>query len=609
MTLALALALQSTLLTDSRLAAIQDFDDSLRQITDFCAEAEKASGVPLKVDSQVADLKVDVFVEKRPLNETLDKVAKALNCEWVKRDDGYRLEMSVPMANRERNFNTAEDEEDRKAITTYLEICKYVAQRTPGSQKMNRVGTGLLSTDDRNKILDPFRIAWEDAQKTGDARAIADTYQKYLAISGAAGDPQSTGLGRMLLQLDKPGLDRFWKGEPIIASTFPNSPYKLFPSDAYDNIYSSYVDRYGNQVEPPKSLCYILQYDPIKGEVQCSLNTFLETPKEYGGGGGSSHSGGPFGFSSTSNDVPEVLKKMPFYVDLQPWMDKDAVAAKFPQKIDNNTKDWPSIWSSGRRRLGDHLRWLHLATGIPVVAQADRSCVWNWVKLKRGYATATDYLKALIDDSGTYCKEDSGFLLARNYRFWSHRRNEAPESVWSRVEPQEVKTHMTFDQAVTAVKFLKKNQLQSRDLGYPLAKFDASSLQGAYEGLRFLGSLTNAQLNAAQTSGLRTSQLDQTAAEAMRQTILSMVVGSGSCTLEMAKYLVSSGLSSQTLNQMTFKLTMTSFDHNLSWTQEIKDGDEVLVKAGSNPQPVNQYYFKFALGENETVSQFLNIDK
>ncbi len=609
MTLALALALQSTLLTDSRLAANQDFDDSLRQIADFCAEAEKASGVPLKVDSQVADLKVDVFVEKRPLNETLDKVAKALNCEWVKREDGYRLEMSVPMANRERNFNTAEDDEDRKAVTTYLEICKYVAKYTPGSQKMNRSGEGLLSFEDRKKLLDPFRIAWEDAQKSGDAKATDEAYQKYLAISSAAGDPQSTGIGRMLLQLDKSGMDRFWKGEPIIASTFPNSPLKLYPSDSYNNIYSSYMDRYGNQVETPKSLCYIMQYDPIKGDLQCSLNTFLETPKEYSGGGGSSHSGGPFAFSSTNNEVPTSLRKMPFYVDLQPWTDKEGVAAKFGQKIDNTTKDWPSEWMSGRRRLGDHLRWFHLATGIPMVAQADRGCVWNWVKLKRGYATAADYVKALMEDSGTYCKEDSGYLLARNYRFWSHRRNEAPEAVWSRVEPREIATHMTFDQAVTAAKYLKKNQLGSRDLGYPLAKFPAGSVQSAYEGLRFLGTLSNAQVNAAQTTGLRTNQLDSNAAEAMRQTILSMVVGSGSCTLEMARYLVSNGLSGQTLNQMAFNLTMSSFDHNMSWTQEIKDGDEVLVKGGSNPQPVDQYYFKFAIGQNETVSQFLNIDK
>jgi len=610
MVISLALILQGSLLTDARLEKAATFDSSLTQITDFCSQASQISGVQLKVDTGVADMKVDVFVEDRPIRETLDKVAKALNCDWVKTEAGYRLEMNVPNINRERNFNKAEDDELRASVLTKLTAYRYCAERTPGRNEIPRMGVGPISMDDRIKLLDPFRKAWEGAQKANDPAATAKAYDEYAAMSEAAGNASTNGIGRILLQMDKAALDRFWKGEPVVGSTFPNSTYKIFLSDGNNNMSSSYVDRYGKTVECDKAHCYFLRYKPDTGMITCSLNTYAVVPKEGGGGGGSSSSGGPFAYSSTNNDVSDGLKKLPFYVDLQTWMDKESLSKQFPQTINRETKDWPSIWFSGRRRLGDHLRWFHLATGIPVVAQADRSCLWSWIKLKREYTTASDYLSALMGDFGTLCKEDSGYLVARNFRYWTHRRHEAPESVWNSLEPKDTSKPITFAQCSSVALTLREDQLNTPEIGYPLSKFDARKVLTAYDSLRFLASLTEAQRTASSTgTGLAANDLSPAQNQEMQRVILKLVTGGSGCSYEMAQYLVANGLGPAVLQKMKFSMKVNHYEDNGNWIEELKDGNEVITKAGVVRGPADQILFSYGISEKETIGQFLGITK
>ncbi|MBS1727021.1 MAG: hypothetical protein JST51_09905 [Armatimonadetes bacterium] len=610
MVLALTVLLQTTLLTDNRLAAKSDFDDSLTQITDFCAQATQQSGVTLKVDSHIADLKVDVFVENRPLRETLDKVAKALNCVWTPSEAGYRLEMDIPTTNRERNFIKAEEDEDRQMILAALNIYQKCAKATPTSNETVPLGMGMMSAEDRNRLLNPYQKAYEDAQKGTDAAATQRAYDDYAAMSAAAGNPQTTAIGRILLQMDRSAMDRFWKGEPVAASTFPGSQYKLYRSDSTTLINASFIGADGQQHRVEQDLFDIIRYDPASGMLRCSMNVYAAYPKEFGGGASSAKMSGPFSGSSSNLPIADFLKKMPFYQDLEPWMDQDAVEKGFPQSIDTKTKSWPSPWSNHRRRLGDHLRWFHLATGIPVVAQANRSCLWNWINLERGYKTAGEYLKAMMADSDTYCRADDGYVVARNFRFWSHRAYEAPESVWRRIEDHDAKVPMTFDEAVKIAGLLRRDQMGNEFIGYPVNTVGVDRVLTGYDSLKFYASLSKSQRDAARDKGgLSADMLDPVQIQLMQSTVLNLIVENGSCSYEMAKALIARGLEPTTLRQMTFKVTETEHKDYVDYQDEIKDGDAVVSARSQEKRPATQISFTFALGEKETVGQFLTLFK
>jgi hypothetical protein len=606
----LAIALQTSLLTDSRLEKNADFDISLQQITDFCSKASQTSGLNLRADSKIADLKVDVFVEKQPLRETLDKVAKALNCMWVPTQDGYRLEMDVPTTNRERNFVAAEEEDARKLMLIRLWACELAAKSFPGSNEYNRNRMGLLSYDVRNKILDPYQKAYQEAEKANDQNALAKAYNEYLAVTEAVGSPPNTGIGRVLLQMDKATKDRFWKGEPVAASTIPGAQYKIFPSDAYLDMSSSYVNAEGKTMQVDYPMFSFLRFDPIKGDLKASLYTFGVHPTDPNYGSMSTKSGSPYSWSSSNVGISEGVKKLPFYVDLLPWMNKEEVSKKFSQTINLQTKEWPSPWYNHRRRLGDHLRWFHQATGIPVVAQADRSCLWNWVKLKREYTTATQYIEALMGDFSTYCKEDKGFLVARNYRFWDHRRHEASEAIWQKFEPKDANTDITFDQYVSLALNLKEENISSVDIGYPLFKGDIQPVRSTYDTLRFYSLLSESQRKSAMSeNGLNFQTLSTDQQDALFRLAIKLILETGSCSYELAKAIALKGFSNELIRELAFKVQVNEIKDMGNWQEEIKDGNEVVVKGGVDRGDVTQVNLSLKLGPKESVSQGLSLPK
>ena len=607
MLLTFVLALQSSILTDGRLAAHQDFDYSLKQITEVCAAESQISGVPFSVDSKVRDLKVDLFVEDKPIGETMDKVAKVLNCEWKPYQGGYRLEMDVPHINRERNFNTAEDEVNRRQAETLIWACEYCAKVTPLDKKADK-RFGLLSAERRNETLKPFQEEWQAAEKGTDLVRKAKARAEYNAMSTAAGNWQMTSLGRALLQLDKAGMDQFWKGAPLVASSFPGAKIKLDSSEATTRFVFNTSSTEGGAKPAEPDLFYLLRYRPETGRLQSSLNVYVAQPKEFGGGVSSSRTGAPFSGSSSNNEVPNELKSMPFYKGLEPWMKSEEVGKAFPQMVKMDTKTWPSPWSISRRRLGDHLRWFHLATGIPVVAQADRSCLWNWVILNRPYADAKTYLQTLMDDTGTYCMADNGFLLARNYRYWSHRRHEAPEQVWRMAESE--KKPFSMMQLFKLAGAFRYDQLQTEDIGYPLSTIDTTQVSYAYDSLNVLARLSKDQVAAAMSpNGFSIADLGPDLGLAATDTIAKLVCETGSCSYEMARVIVSDGLSNEALQRMRVRITSTDYKEWIRYINEIKEGNQVIQKSGQERYPVTQFTVAFGLSGDQSVSQSFNLNK
>ncbi len=560
--LGLVFAIQGNLLTDTRLAKVVDFDASLRQITDFCSESAQISGVDLTVAKDVQDLKVDVFVDDRPLGETLDKVAKVLNCEWVPAGKGYRLEMSVPFKNRERNFNLAEDAENRHIVETKLWACEFFANMIPGSNKQIGYRQDLISSADRNAIIAPYEKAFRDALAGKNADEISETRLKYSAISEAAGSLDHVNIGHVMLQMNKSAREAFWQGEPMMAASFPGNGYKVWPSDFFSRTNTIYSN--GQLVTDGESNYFdFLHFNPMTGNLDTRIYSYFSSKGPYGNSQSGSSSSGPFGGSSSSHPVSLKLKKMPFYQDLLPWLKITETPAKFSQAINQDTEEWLSPWFGGRRRLGEHLRWLHRASGIPIVAQADRSCLYNWIALKRPYKTASEYLKGLMDESEVYCQEDHGYLVARNFRFWTHRRHEAPEAVWQKLAPAKDDGPMDLNRYAAYALALREDQTQSVDLGYPLCEIDLARVAHSYQMLRFYGMLNDDQRKTArQEAGLGAESLTDTQRSEMNSLLKTVIFTDGFCSVGMAKYLFTNGLMSSDLQQMRLHLQESGFQQN-----------------------------------------------
>ena len=607
--LGLVLALQGSLLNDVRLKSLTDFDVSLRQITDFCSEVSASSGVLLSVDKKVQDLKVDVFVEKKPLGETLDKVAKVLNCEWVPVAKGYRLEMSIPNMNRERNFNLAEDAEARHIAETKLWACEYCAKLIPASNKQLNFREEMMLATERNAIIAPFEQAYLAAMKGTNVEEISEAVLKYDAISEAVGSLDHVNIGHVMLQMDKSAKDRFWKGEPIMAGSIPGNGYKLWPSDSLAPSKTLYVS--GQLVTKAEYTNFdFLLFDPSTNSLNTQLISYTASENEFGPWETSMSHGGPFSSSSTRNKISEKLKKLPFYLDLKSWMDAKETPEKFTQTIDQDTEGWNSPWFSGRRRLGEHLRWLHKATGIPIVAQADRSCLWNWIQLKRPYKTTKEYLKDLMGKFDTYCLEDHEYLVARNYRFWSHRRHEAPESIWKKLAPTPKGSAMDLNRYAAYALELREDQMQTADLGYPLCEVDLSRASYCYQMLRFYGFLTDAQRQlACQEAGLRAEDLTSSQQSEMMVLLKKAIFKYAACSAGMAKYLFTAGMESGAMQQMRLRMTESGFHPSDNYLEELRDGGVVVRPSSKVRTTTSQIMFSFRLGKGQTITEALSIDK
>ncbi len=602
--LGLVISLQGGVLSDTRLTAPKDFDVSLSQISDFCSDVSSSSGVKFSVAKNAQDLKVDVFVDGRPLRETLDKVAKVLNCEWVPVEKGYRLEMSIPNVNRERNFIRAEVDEREQQLRLKLWACEYVAKNTIANN-VHHFPNDFEADATQRKLLEPLRKAYLDAHNSGDQPREIEALNN---LSLVQDNLNEFYFGRIFLQFDREARAKFWQGEPFVASTLPDSRYKLYESDMRNTGVHSYGLRDGRSVEAEYQHCIFFRYDSTTGKMISNKILFVNAPAEYGGANPQGQRSNP-GWRSSNQSIPQSLMKLPFMEDLKPWSDIEATSAKFTQKIDNLTATWEAPWVAYRKRLGDHLRWFHKATQIPVVAQADRSGVYEWYKLNRGISTATEYLRQLAKQADVYTKEDNGFLLARNFRFWNHRQHEAPEATWKSFEPYS-KGEQTVDELARIASSIREDQLISTEMYYPLSPIDLRRVEEAYDSLKFYGSLSNSQKSLAQTSdGIRMIDLDSRLQQKMVECVMKLVLEHGSCSIDLAKFLVANGNIQDRLSTMRFRVNVINNVQTNDGRPEVKDGTEVLFKHSSDVIKAMVSEMRFEFSDKDSLVQSILIRK
>ncbi len=213
-----------------------------------------------------------------------------------------------------------------------------------------------------------------------------------------------------------------------------------------------------------------------------------------------------------------------------------------------------------------------------------------------------------MEDTQAFCKEDQGFLLARNFRYWTHRRHEAPEAVWKSFESQKAPRPLSFYLKVANA--FREDQLISDETYYPLATFEVSQFSYSYDSLRFLSLLSTSQFNSVQSDGgLEFSDLTESQSDAAVDTVIKMLSESGSCSFGLAKAIVERGIANQELRAMRVKMTGNDFRNWIHYGMELREGNEIIQKAVQTRGPATQFSIRFGFNDEAYVSQSINIDK
>ncbi|MEI7984312.1 MAG: hypothetical protein WCI55_01690 [Armatimonadota bacterium] len=612
--LGLALALQSGVLSDARLTKPTDFDVSLRQITDFCAEVSSSSGVKFSVAKDIQDLKVDVFVNKRPLGETLDKVAKVLDAQWMPFEKGYRLERDIPTANREKNFVKAAEDLQLSDLKLKLWACQYVASKLPYNNEPGPTRPIFVEPSVRDKITKEWDDELRAAEQAHDETRIVEGIRRRDALSFGL---RSYSLGRVLLQLNKEDVDRFWKGAAFAASTIPEVKLRLYQSDFLQSIQTKRTGPEGKNVpiEYEHRRFTFFRFNPSNGKFRANELSFYFEPSNPALSVGGSQSGGMFSGTKSYLNVDPSLKKMAFYTQLQPWMKPYETPLKFPQTIEQNTPVWDSPWAGKQFRLGDHLRWLHQATSIPIVAQADRSILNAFVPgngvapLNNGEKLASQAVGKLMGDSQCLAKEDNGYLLARNFAYWSRRKSETPEATWSKVEPRETGQLPTLDQALFVARAFREDQLAIGETNYPATRAKLPKVTECLDSLKLFAMLSPRQREiAARDEGLGFSDLVGNQQDQLLNSALKLILEHYGCTYELAKSLALNGFGLEQLKDLRFTAKWKDRVSNNAFV-DTPTGKKLIEKPTAEESQRQTLWFTFSLSRQEGLTQYIDLKK
>jgi hypothetical protein len=204
--------------------------------------------------------------------------------------------------------------------------------------------------------------------------------------------------------------------------------------------------------------------------------------------------------------------------------------------------------------------------------------------------------------------EDNGFFLARNFRYWSHRRHEVPESLWQKLEPKDKSKPMGLKECLEFALSLREDQMRTREMRYPLCKVDLGRVLEGYDMLRFYAGLSQDQRQQAmQDNGLSADSISAPQQQEMTELVKKLACKSGSISFEMAKYLFSSGIDRNVARQMRLRLVEEKNYRHGSYLDEVKDGDEVLEKGGSVKLVGTNLTFNFVLDKDQTLGQSFSI--
>lgn len=485
---------------DSRLAAAVRFDAKYLPLSDFAAEITKATKVKVEVDRAIADRKVAIFAE-RPLDETMTRLAEALFLEWVPEGDGYRLRLREDVAQEEKAMRA----EEARVLADGLR---------KGVQALAAIGRKPLETYRREYAAAKaeYDESTQDKSEKGKQRSAQLAYSLRQRFP-YSGQREIWDRGYALSQLTPVQLEGLVRGEPYFASTQPRPGMGRLDAKAGDLIGEA-----GASTSRPREggMLMAAMFDPGTRTLAFRYRTLGEQT-------------GILGTDRHLNPLEDPaynqsLAKQPLALRIAEWVKgRDEAVMSAPL---SKPAEPPAIPAINAISQSDLLRWIHLKTGVPIVADAFRVAV-NYPDYPQS-GTIDAALKALTPQYYApmmppvpHYRSNKGWLMLRHRRYWRRLDAELPERV---LRPLEAKAMPTIDDyanlaaSMTPVQLANAKRPEDFLVAFPTYAFKD------IDALRLWASLPAGIRTNAQRSGIPLRSFSGPALAALREYLLSRLM-------------------------------------------------------------------------------------
>lgn len=568
-----------TVVTHPKLQSEEILDVQIAPLPSILEAFSKQSGIEIRAINPLSDIKLDIFTGKMRVGTVLAKIAETLDAEWEQTSTGFVLTQQPKAQNDERNYLQAEIDYARQNADFEIDVCRRIAQLVPPSNEQRLDPkmlaawkeakiTGIGSGGDKN-FFEDFKPASENAkreleQATASKRQAQELRQlrvEYEALSRIAGGSPPLTKARLLSNLTGKELDAYRGGLPFACSTEGTGKTKIYAGD----IIGGFVAYKDGEPSPCKAF----------GLTQIIPETYELAYVEYAYGDGGTGISGGSGRTSPVRGIPDLLESHPFIQSLRKWEQNSQIQTSFNQLIDSTkAKAWPSPYYVKGFRFGDHLRWLHQTTGIPIVANANRK-MHKWAKLDRQFRTAGDYLTAFQKAGGGFLRKSDDFLLARTGSYWRDRQTELPESWYAKLEAQPRNDYRAYCRAALPLTRIQSMLLASRQ-GL-LTKFDPTPFQGSILALKLIGGLTDSQVNQAlKPGGLSIANMSSPQVQQVQTTILQSVLEGTFVKPDFLVEIIDKGFDPRTYIGVSFAIIPNSKTNSLVGATVVDDGNTVV---------------------------------
>ncbi|MBI1331557.1 MAG: hypothetical protein GC165_01615 [Armatimonadetes bacterium] len=580
------LATQDSISSDVRLTKPTSIDAPLMPIRSLLQNAEKASGIQFSCSPSIKDLKIDVFVDDEPLNQTLAKVAEACNLQWVRGADGYQLVGDDQADAEARQYVSAEDklatQNLDRMITVYREIARIVP---PSDERINDPDRFNLYKGDLKKAQ--AQLAKARADNASDAE-LEPLDIRVRALEEIASGTANLELARLFSQMSEGDIRAYKAGLPFIVSSVTKAKFAFSLGDldpSRPNVDGKYV--------------LFTCVDPATKRIGKKDFTFTPNQRIISG-----EPPGHYPF----DDMPKELDGLSFAASLKRWDQFSALDDMFPTKIDEKSAEkanFDSPWDNGRYRLGDHLRWFHRMSGVPVVAMADRT-VHPFVRQNRHSATEGQYLTSLLAACKGYAHRSGDFLLVRDGIYWRKELNEIPESTYAIVENPQRGNESKMDRYVAFSS--KLNPLQAmlvQDRDGVVVQFSRREFAQTFPALQLVATLDDGELGQAnRPGGLSFNRLSQRQQGLFEAAIVNGIGDQGFVSESLMDSFIYDGYDSQSLNAMRFHMSTMKMKV-INQPVTVQDlGEQIVVDPG-NEKVCGTIHYEFGY-DGEKVVTFMS---
>ncbi len=535
-----AVLCQGSISTDPRLAIPMSFDSSLVPLSEMVRNISTMTSVVLSLDPSLEYLKVDAFLDNQPACVTLSKLSEAFDLTWEAKNNGYRLVRTKQSTDDLLSYLSDEDKLVNKTVDKDVRIYQLINSLVPRTKEewktgVNRFASWKHRRDAAKEELDAAKAIGQSVDQ------IWDLEVKFEALDKISEGSPNLELARLFGGMSQQAMADYRDGLAFVASNGEQAIFSYSKGDIRPNP--------DIQKEGPIRSVLITRIDPGSKRVGTKEFTFvgrsLATRAEP-----ASHY--PF------DDVTPTLAKRPFAKRLIEWDQTRSLAKEFTDRVDGDSdliNGWKSPWFGNRFRLGDHLRWFHLVTGVPVIAPADRT-IHPFLKPFRRSSNQGDYLTKLISACKGFGHKSDDFLLVRDGAYWRKSLAEIPESTFAQLETKNKASRTLKDYATFATNISRAQAMIVQDpIGY-VVRFPRYSFAETYPVLQFVDTLSRDQMIASKApAGLSFDQLGDNQQNLFTAGIIEGIVDRGLVSEGMLDNLMRVGLSYRALHSMKFHIS------------------------------------------------------